>query len=139
MKRAWRHVGDQPGNERYDCSAGEPGRRSDGRHVGDQPGNERYDRNQRIMSSDQFGPESRRAMKQIGVYEAKTQLPRLLDEVERGETITITRHGRPVARLVPLGGRRRSVQEAIEALEAFRQTHTLGGITIKELIEEGRT
>lgn len=77
-------------------------------------------------------------MKQIGVYEAKTQLPRLLDEVERGETITITRHGRPVARLVPLGGRRRSVQEAIEALEAFRQTHTLGGVTIKELIKEGR-
>ncbi|HWP29873.1 MAG TPA: type II toxin-antitoxin system prevent-host-death family antitoxin [Chloroflexota bacterium] len=78
-------------------------------------------------------------MKRIGVYEAKTQLPRLLDEVERGETITITRHGRPVARLVPLGSRRRSVQEAIEALEAFRQNHTLGGVTIKELIEEGRT
>lgn len=77
-------------------------------------------------------------MKQIGVYEAKTQLPRLLDEVERGETITITRHGRPVARLVPLGGRRRSVQKAIEALEMFRQTHTLGDVTIKELIEEGR-
>lgn len=77
-------------------------------------------------------------MRQVGVYEAKTQLPRLLDEVERGETITITRHGRPVARLVPLGGRCRGVQEAIEALEAFRQTHTLGGLSIKEIIEEGR-
>lgn len=77
-------------------------------------------------------------MKQIGVYEAKTHLPRLLDEVERGEIITITRHGRPVARLVPLGGRRRSVQEAIAALEAFRQTHTLGDVAIKELIEAGR-
>ncbi|MDO8613270.1 MAG: type II toxin-antitoxin system prevent-host-death family antitoxin, partial [Dehalococcoidia bacterium] len=50
-------------------------------------------------------------MKQIGVYEAKTHLPRLLDEVARGESITITRHGRPVARLVPVGGRRRSVRE----------------------------
>lgn len=77
-------------------------------------------------------------MKRVGVYEAKTQLPRLLDEVERGETITITRHGRPVAQLVPVGGRRRSVQEAIEALEAFRQTHTLGDITVQELIEQGR-
>ncbi|HXH23567.1 MAG TPA: type II toxin-antitoxin system prevent-host-death family antitoxin [Dehalococcoidia bacterium] len=77
-------------------------------------------------------------MRQVGVYEAKTQLPRLLDDVERGETITITRHGRPVARLVPIRGRRRSVREVIEALEAFRQGHTLGDITIRELIEEGR-
>jgi len=77
-------------------------------------------------------------MKQIGVYEAKTQLPRLLDEVERGESVTITRHGRPVARLVPVGGRRRSVRDTIEAIEEFRQRHTLGGLTIRELIEEGR-
>ena len=77
-------------------------------------------------------------MRQIGVYEAKTQLPRLLDEVERGESVTITRHGRPVARLVPIGGRRRSVREAIEAIEAFRESHTLDGVTIRELIEEGR-
>jgi prevent-host-death family protein len=77
-------------------------------------------------------------MKQIGVYDAKTHLTRLLDEVARGESITITRHGRPVARLVPVGGRRRSVREAIEAIEAFRQGHTLGDLTIRELIEEGR-
>lgn len=77
-------------------------------------------------------------MKRIGVYEAKTHLPRLLDEVERGETITITRHGRPVARLVPVSGRRRSVQETIEAIEEFRKGHTLGDLTIRELIEEGR-
>ncbi|MBO0847532.1 MAG: type II toxin-antitoxin system prevent-host-death family antitoxin, partial [Nocardioides sp.] len=38
-----------------------------------------------------------------GAHEAKAQLPRLLDEVERGEVITITRHGREVARLVPAG------------------------------------
>lgn len=77
-------------------------------------------------------------MKQVGVYEAKTQLPRLLDEVEQGETITITRHGRPVARVVPIRGRQRSVKEAIEAIREFRQGHTLGDITVKELIEEGR-
>ena len=39
----------------------------------------------------------------IGAYEAKTHLPRLLDEVERGKAVVITRHGRPVARLVPVG------------------------------------
>ena len=77
-------------------------------------------------------------MKQIGVYEAKTHLPRLLDEVERGESITITRHGRPVARLVPIHGRRRTVREAIEAIEEFRKGNTLGDLTIRELIEEGR-
>ncbi|MGQ9573573.1 MAG: type II toxin-antitoxin system Phd/YefM family antitoxin [Dehalococcoidia bacterium] len=77
-------------------------------------------------------------MKQIGVYEAKAQLPRLLEEVERGESITITRHGRPVARLVPVRGRRRSVGEAIEAIREFRKGHRLDGITTRELIEEGR-
>ncbi len=77
-------------------------------------------------------------MKQIGVYEAKTQLPRLLDEVERGETITITRHGRPVARLVPFGGRGPSVDEVIAAIREFRKGNRLDGITIRELIEEGR-
>ncbi len=79
-----------------------------------------------------------RIMKQVGVYEAKTQLHRLLDEVERGETIIITRHGRPIARVVPVCGRQRSVKEAIAALEEFRQSHTLGDITMKDLIEEGR-
>ncbi len=77
-------------------------------------------------------------MKQVGVYDAKTQLPRLLEEVERGETVTITRHGKPVARLVPVGGRRRTAGEAIEALLAFREQHSLDGLDIRELIEEGR-
>ena len=77
-------------------------------------------------------------MKQVGVYEAKTQLPRLLDSVERGETITITRHGKPVARLVPVRARRMTVEEAIQAMRAFREEHSLDGLTIKELIEEGR-
>ena len=78
-------------------------------------------------------------MKTVGVYDAKTQLPRLLDEVEHGQSITITRHGRPIARLVPVAGRsRRTVEEVIESIESFRQKHTLGDITVKELIEEGR-
>ncbi|TMB66934.1 MAG: type II toxin-antitoxin system Phd/YefM family antitoxin [Chloroflexi bacterium] len=77
-------------------------------------------------------------MKQVGVYEAKTHLPRLLDEVERGETVTITRHGRPVAKIVPVGEKRRSVEEAIEAILEFGRHHPRGDLNIKELIDEGR-
>ena len=51
-------------------------------------------------------------MQRIGAYEAKTHLPRLLDRVERGESLTITRHGKPVARLVPVAGERERAQDA---------------------------
>lgn len=42
----------------------------------------------------------------VNVYAAKTQLSRLLEQVERGEEVVITRHGKPVARLVPIEARR---------------------------------
>lgn len=41
-------------------------------------------------------------MESVGVYEAKTHLARLLERVRQGESLTITRHGLPVARLVPV-------------------------------------
>jgi prevent-host-death family protein len=77
-------------------------------------------------------------MKQVGVYEAKTKLTRLLVEVERGESVTITRHGRPVAELVPIQRRRRTPAEAAAAIRELRKGNRLDGITIRELIEEGR-
>jgi prevent-host-death family protein len=78
-------------------------------------------------------------MKTIGSYEAKTHLPRLLDEVAKGEEITITKHGVPVAVLVPPPeARRRSVGEVIEEIREFRKGKTLGGLKIKDLVEEGR-
>ena len=77
-------------------------------------------------------------MKQVGVYEAKTHLPALLNEVERGETIVITRHGRPVARLAPVEPAGRSVAEVIADIRELRKGQTLGGLSIRELIEEGR-
>jgi antitoxin (DNA-binding transcriptional repressor) of toxin-antitoxin stability system len=50
-------------------------------------------------------------------------LAQLLDEVERGETVVITRHGKPIARLVPeVHGRQAEVAKAIERLKAFRRT-----------------
>ena len=77
---------------------------------------------------------------EVGAYEAKTHLPRLLERVRQGETITITKHGTPVARLVPIKqpGRQQTVSEAIEELLEFRKHHKLDGLTIRELIEEGR-
>jgi len=78
-------------------------------------------------------------LRRVGSYEAKTHLPRLLDEVAGGATITITKHGVPVAVLVPpvLSGRV-SVREAADGLRAFRAGHHLRGVSIRELIDEGR-
>ena len=73
-----------------------------------------------------------------GAYEAKTHLPALLERVARGERFTITKHGRPIARLVPIehnGPDRR--RETIERLKVFREGHTLD-VPVKELIAEGR-
>lgn len=79
------------------------------------------------------------ALRTIGAYEAKTHLPRLLDEVAEGSSITITKHGVPVAMLVPpLGVRHTSTREVIDALKDFRRGNRLGDLTVRELIEEGR-
>ena len=79
-------------------------------------------------------------MREVQASEAKTHLPQLLDDVERGETIVITRHGRAVARLVPDEERRRAERaEAIAAIKALRKG--VGKITVEELLamrDEGR-
>jgi prevent-host-death family protein len=77
-------------------------------------------------------------MKTVGAYEAKTNLPRLLDEVAAGESITITKHGVPVATLVPARPGRESARAAADALRSFRAAHRLRGLTVRELIDEGR-
>jgi prevent-host-death family protein len=77
-------------------------------------------------------------MRTVGAYEAKTHLPRLLDEVAAGESITITKHGAPVAMLVPVQRPKRSSADLLAAFREARRGNTLGGITIRELIEEGR-
>ena len=51
-------------------------------------------------------------MELIGAYEAKTHLPQLLDRVARGERLTITRHGKPVAELIPVAADRQRAQQA---------------------------
>jgi prevent-host-death family protein len=74
----------------------------------------------------------------IGAYEAKTNLPRLLDQVERGDTVTITKHGRAVARLVPVSPRSSTPEAAIMALRAARVGVRRGSDSVREMLEEGR-
>ena len=75
----------------------------------------------------------------VGAYEAKTHLPRLLEQVAAGVSITITKHGRPVARLVPpAADHRPEVAQIIASLREARRGVRLEGATIRELIEEGR-
>jgi prevent-host-death family protein len=72
-------------------------------------------------------------MTTVTAYEAKTHLPRLLREVERGERIVITRHGKPVAELVPVGT---GAREAFEQLNARRLAlrARLPSIPLEELL-----
>jgi prevent-host-death family protein len=77
-------------------------------------------------------------MRAVGVYDAKTRFTKLLDDVEQGEVITITRHGKPVAKLVPVEQPRMSVAEAIAGIRANRKGSRLDGLKIKDLINEGR-
>ena len=78
-------------------------------------------------------------METIGAYEAKTHLAQILDRVAGGEKITITRHGVPVAVLQPVDPAKQTpVRSAIEQLLSFRKGRHLAGLSLRELIEEGR-
>jgi len=76
-------------------------------------------------------------MTTIGAYEAKTKLAHLLDEVAAGRTVTITRHGREVARLVPADGGTEP-GEVIEALRRARIGVRRGSSDLRSMIDEGR-
>lgn len=73
-------------------------------------------------------------MREVQASEAKTHLPQLLDDVERGETILITRHGRPIARLVPEAGRRQAgINQAVDNIRAMRQSKA-DKLTLDEIL-----
>lgn len=80
-------------------------------------------------------------MKTVGAFQAKTQLSQLLDEVEKGEAVTITRHGRPVAVLAPVASRARKKtgEQWLAEVKRLRKDIALGDkASIKQLIDEGR-
>jgi len=76
----------------------------------------------------------------VGAYEAKTHLSKLLEKVEAGEEITITKHGAPVAKLVPVTKEVRSEERvaAIVRIQKLAIGLSLGGLKIKDLIRAGR-
>ncbi|MBN1222448.1 MAG: type II toxin-antitoxin system prevent-host-death family antitoxin [Candidatus Aminicenantes bacterium] len=72
-------------------------------------------------------------------YEAKTQLSKLLERVMKGERITITKHGVPVAVLQPPDpGKSGDTKKVIAEIRKYREKHNLKGHTLRELMEEGR-
>ena len=78
-------------------------------------------------------------MKTVGAYEAKTHLPKLLERVLKGECITITKHGIPVAVLQPPEPEKAvDIKSVIAELRELRKKHSLGRLSIREMIEEGR-
>lgn len=77
-------------------------------------------------------------MTTVGAYEAKTHLPRLLEQVEGGETIIITKHGRKVAKLVPVDQTSTNPDEVIAAIRAARKGIRRGRNSVRRMIEEGR-
>lgn len=79
-------------------------------------------------------------MKEVGAFEAKNTLSALLDLAEAGEEIVITRHGKEVARLVPPRGtiNRDAARQAAQRIREMSKGVTLGGLSIKDLVNEGR-
>jgi prevent-host-death family protein len=75
----------------------------------------------------------------VGAFEAKTHLSALLERVANGEEVIITKHGRPVARLVSATATDQGkVDDVVEKLKRLRKGTTLGGLSWKELRDEGR-
>jgi len=79
-------------------------------------------------------------MQEVALFEAKNKLSGLLDQVAAGEEFIITRHGKPAARLAPVTPTfdRAKARQAAKALLEAREGTTLGGLSIKELVNEGR-
>lgn len=79
-------------------------------------------------------------MKEIGAFEAKNKLGTLLDWVEGGEEVIITRRGKAVARLVPATTAfdRERARRVAGALLQLSHGVSLGGLRIKDLVDEGR-
>ncbi len=78
-------------------------------------------------------------MTTVGAFDAKTHLPALLERVSKGERITITKHGVPIAMLIPAGqSGRRHPKEIVDEIRQLRKGTRLGKLTVRELIERGR-
>jgi len=79
-------------------------------------------------------------MRKVGAFQAKAHFSELLNKVEAGEKITITRHGEPVAMIVPAHGavQRENVELRLREIRRIRKGVRLGGLSVKALIAAGR-
>lgn len=80
-------------------------------------------------------------MERVGTYDARNRLSELIDMAERGEEVIITRHGKPVAKLVKAEAdddQVRRAEAAVQWIYDNRGDNSLGDLSIKDLIEEGR-
>lgn len=78
-------------------------------------------------------------MRTLAVYEVKANLSTLLDQVEAGEEITVTRRGVPIARIVPdHPPTKPDISGLIARIKSTRRKSTLDGLSLRDLIEEGR-
>lgn len=79
-------------------------------------------------------------MTKVGAYEAKTHLPKLLERVKKGERFVITKHGQPVAELVPIAGKDLGrAKIAIEDLKGLREDLRQRGVRLKGLLGKGES
>jgi prevent-host-death family protein len=78
-------------------------------------------------------------MAAVGIYEARTRWSEIINRVERGERFTITRHGVPIADLVPTGETHRAaLGDVFARMRAARTGRNVEGISLRDLIREGQ-
>ena len=78
-------------------------------------------------------------MTSISANKVKNNLAELLERTAKGESITITQHGVAIAVLQPPHcGENRKAKDAITKIKRFRSKHRLNGMTVRDMIEEGR-
>lgn len=78
-------------------------------------------------------------MQEIGLYEAKIHWSDLINRVGQGESFIITKHGCPIAQLIPASpASPERVRQAFRELDELSEKNSRGGLKIRDLIEEGR-
>lgn len=80
------------------------------------------------------------AAEPVSAYDAKTHLPRLLERAAQGQRFVITRHGKPVAQLIPFEeGDEASIRQAIDRVASIRAKLARQGVTLARVLDEGET
>ena len=81
-------------------------------------------------------------MERIGIYDARAKFSELIERAASGEEVVITRHGKPIAKLVAAGvsavGASRGKARAVKRIERLREELDIRGVNIRRLIEKGR-